>query len=112
MWRGAQEFILDRAGLGQYFWGQHELLLFGVKGKGMDPSVYKPKKSVLLWSRKYIRTVVLAPRQPKPGSAKVQHSRKPDEEQFEIIETRSEGPYLEMFARRRRDGWTSWGKGL
>jgi N6-adenosine-specific RNA methylase IME4 len=34
--------------------------------------------------------------------------RKPDD-QYAIIESCSEGPYLELFARGRRDGWTSWG---
>ena len=28
---------------------------------------------------------------------------------YELIESCSPGPYLEMFARQRRDGWLSWG---
>lgn len=39
------------------------------------------------------------------------HSRKPDE-QYDRIEAYSDGPYLELFARRRRPGWTSWGDQL
>jgi hypothetical protein len=37
-----------------------------------------------------------------------QHSRKPDE-QYQIIEACSPGPYLELFARGLRQGWTTWG---
>ena len=36
------------------------------------------------------------------------HSRKPEAAQ-NIIETVSDAPRLEMFARRPRDGWTVWG---
>lgn len=36
------------------------------------------------------------------------HSTKPDE-LYEMIEAVSPGPRLEMFARRQRRGWASWG---
>jgi N6-adenosine-specific RNA methylase IME4 len=36
------------------------------------------------------------------------HSAKPDE-QYDRIERLVAGPYLELFARSRRDGWSSWG---
>lgn len=36
------------------------------------------------------------------------HSQKPDE-QYERIERLVKGPYLELFAREKRDGWYSWG---
>lgn len=39
---------------------------------------------------------------------KQEHSRKPDE-MYEIIESCSPGPYVELFARERRKGWTQWG---
>jgi N6-adenosine-specific RNA methylase IME4 len=39
---------------------------------------------------------------------KREHSRKPDE-QYDIIEACSPGPYLEMFARGPRNGWFGWG---
>ena len=39
---------------------------------------------------------------------KREHSRKPDE-QYDLIEACSPGPYLELFARYPRDGWTAWG---
>ena len=36
------------------------------------------------------------------------HSEKPDEF-FGLVEQISPGPYLELFARRRRPGWDVWG---
>lgn len=39
---------------------------------------------------------------------KREHSRKP-EDQYSRIERLVGGPYLEMFARTRRDGWQCWG---
>ena len=36
------------------------------------------------------------------------HSKKPEAFQ-DIVETVSPGPYLEMFARRQRAGWDTWG---
>jgi N6-adenosine-specific RNA methylase IME4 len=36
------------------------------------------------------------------------HSQKPEHFQ-DIVEQVSPGPYLEMFARRKRLGWSSWG---
>jgi N6-adenosine-specific RNA methylase IME4 len=36
------------------------------------------------------------------------HSEKPDAF-FDLVETVSPGPYLEMFARRQRLGWDTWG---
>jgi len=41
-------------------------------------------------------------------SRKREHSRKPDE-QYALIEACSPGPFLELFARGRRDGWAMWG---
>jgi len=75
-------------GMGNYFRGQTEHLLFGVKGS-----------CPLL--RSDIGTWFLADR----GS---DHSVKP-EKIYEIIETCSPGPWLEIFARRNRPGWASWG---
>lgn len=39
---------------------------------------------------------------------KIVHSRKPVEF-HELVEARSHGPWLEMFARTTRPGWASWG---
>jgi N6-adenosine-specific RNA methylase IME4 len=77
-------------GLGQYFRGVHELLLFGVRGQGY--AVKTDSRSV--------RGGIAAPRQ--------KHSEKP-QAAYNLIEARSKGPYLEMFAREQRPGWTVWG---
>jgi N6-adenosine-specific RNA methylase IME4 len=80
----------DGRGVGFYFRNVTEMILFGVRGKN-------------------IRTLAPGRRQVNfLATRKQEHSRKPDE-QYGIIEACSEGPYLEMFARGRRDGWTSWG---
>lgn len=50
-----------------------------------------------------VREIVLAPVGP--------HSAKPDEVQARI-ERYCAGPYLELFARRRRPGWDAWGDAL
>lgn len=75
-------------GMGNYFRGSTEQVLFGVKGS-------QPLK------RKNVGTWFQAPR----GK---EHSSKP-EEFIRIVESCSHGPYLEMFARSKRIGWTSWG---
>lgn len=80
----------DGRGVGFYFRNTTELILFGVKGKNA-------------------RT--LAPGRPQVNVIKTrkrEHSRKPDE-QYDIIEACSDGPYLELFARGGRPGWTAWG---
>lgn len=77
-------------GIGQYFRGSSELLLFGVHGNG----------KAVCTDRKDISNVILARR--------TAHSRKP-ESSYQKIEARSKGPYLEMYARRMRQGWDVWG---
>ena len=79
-----------QSGLGQYFRGQHELLLFGVRGDGY----------AVRTDRRNIGSVVL--------DRRTVHSRKP-RSIYDLVEARSRGPYLEMFARTARDGWTAWG---
>lgn len=80
----------DRRGVGFYFRNVTELVLFGIRGKNN-------------------RTLAPGRRQPNiMVSRKREHSRKPDE-LFEIIESCSPGPYLELFARAKRPGWGVWG---
>lgn len=76
-------WVKDRIGLGYYFRGQHELLLFADRGQ-VKPLCHKEP------------TVIQAKRR--------KHSQKPDE-QYTKIEAVSPGPYLEVFAREKRDGW-------
>lgn len=76
-------------GMGNYFRGSTEHLLFGVKGSQQ-------------LNRKDVGTWFAAPRGTKG------HSSKPAAA-LELIESCSPGPYLEMFARSARKGWISWG---
>lgn len=79
----------DGRGVGFYFRNVTELVLFGIRG-GMRTLAPGRRQVNLLATRKR------------------EHSRKPDE-LFEIIESCSPGPYLEVFARFPRPGWTQWG---
>ena len=80
----------DGRGVGFYFRNVTELLLFGVRGKNARTEA--PGRSQVNYM----------------SSRKREHSRKPDE-QYELIEDCSQGPYLELFARGTRPGWTYWG---
>lgn len=63
-------------------------------------SVPEGVRSVRDWMEWWPEDEIRAPRR--------EHSRKPDE-QYSRIETLFDGPYLELFARQRRGGWSSWG---
>lgn len=80
----------DGRGVGFYFRNVTELFLFGTKGKNAR---------TLLPGRRQVNFL---------ASRKREHSRKPDE-QDEIIEACSPGPFLELFARGTRKGWATWG---
>lgn len=76
-------------GMGNYFRGASEQILFGVRGQ-------------LSLNRKDVGTWFEAPRGPDG------HSSKPTAF-YELVESCSPGPYLDVFSRRERDGWTCWG---
>ena len=80
----------DGRGVGFYFRNVTEVLLFGVKGKNARTKAPGRRQVNFLATRKR------------------EHSRKPDE-QYDIIEACSHGPFLEMFARGNRPGWTCFG---
>ena len=80
----------DGRGVGFYFRNVTEVILFGVRGKNAR-TLAPGRRQVNLF-----------------GTRKREHSRKPDE-QYDIIEACSPGPYLEMFARGARPKWTVWG---
>ena len=80
----------DGRGVGFYFRNVTELLLFGVRGR--DVRTLPP-------GRRQVNMV---------QTRKREHSRKPDE-QYDLIESCSWGPYLELFGRGVRQGWTVWG---
>jgi N6-adenosine-specific RNA methylase IME4 len=84
--RSPLTWIKLRLGLGQYLRNSTEHVLFATRGKA--PVNFRS--------------------QPTWINAPVQdHSRKPDE-QYAIIERISDGPYLELFARRRPPSLRSW----
>lgn len=80
----------DGRGVGFYFRNVTELILFGVRGKNAR---------TLAPGRRQVNFL---------ATQKREHSRKPDEA-YDIIEACSSGPFLEMFARGSREGWTTWG---
>jgi N6-adenosine-specific RNA methylase IME4 len=75
-------------GMGNYYRGQTEQVLFGVRGR-------------LPLLRRDRGTWFQAPR--ARG-----HSSKPDAF-YELVEECSPGPWLEMFSRSARPGWSAWG---
>jgi len=82
-------------GLGYWFRGQTEHLLFAVKGKPRSKFTAPHGATGKNWS-----TLIIA----KRGA----HSKKP-ETFYEMIEDISEPPRLELFARKKRAGWYVWG---
>jgi N6-adenosine-specific RNA methylase IME4 len=80
----------DGRGVGFYFRNVTELILFGVKGKNARTLGPGRRQVNFLATRKR------------------EHSRKPDQ-QYDIIEACSPGPYLELFGRGIRRGWSTWG---
>ncbi len=83
----------DRFGLGQYYRGQTEHCLFGVRGR----LPYRIRDD---GKRSQGVTAIHAPR--------TIHSAKPYEMR-RMIENVSYAPRLELFARRKTEGWSAWG---
>lgn len=77
-----------RGGTGWYFRGQTEHVIFGTRG-GLGVSVEKRQPNVILASRS-------------------RHSAKP-QAFFDLVESVSPEPRLELFARSTRLGWDVWG---
>ena len=80
----------DGRGVGFYFRNVTEMLLFGIRGANNRTLAPGRRQTNIITSRKR------------------EHSRKPDQ-QYDLIERCSSGPYLEMFARHHRPGWVAWG---
>jgi len=77
------------SGIGSFFATTTQHCLFGYYGKLRLKERFRPTNQAWV---------------PMPGG----HSRKPDHS-YRFIERVSFGPYLELFARERRFGWTSIG---
>lgn len=91
--------------VGELIWGLRNPGMGGVNGNGHEPIVVASRghlsfppnmlpAGVTFWKQRY-------------GRGK-EHSAKPDAFQ-DHVESVSPGPYLEMFARRQRLGWDTWG---
>ena len=80
----------DGRGVGFYFRNVTEIVLFGVRGKNARTLAPGRSQVNMMQTRKR------------------EHSRKPDE-QYAIVEACSRGPFLELFGRGVRRGWTIWG---
>jgi N6-adenosine-specific RNA methylase IME4 len=79
----------DGRGVGFYFRNVTELVLFGVRGSMRTLQPGRTQVNIL-------------------STRKREHSRKPDEF-YDLVESCSPGPYLELFARFPRQGWDQWG---
>ncbi len=77
------------SGVGNYFVHRTQTILFGYR------------KHCLFKAERYRPNILQT-------GAPQRHSEKP-EEAYKLIEALSAGPRLELFARRRRKGWASWG---
>lgn len=77
----------NQIGMGLYFRNSTEHVIFAVKGS-------------LRCLRRDVRTDFHAPRG--------RHSEKPAAF-YDMVETMSPGPYLDVFNRKRRLGWDAWG---
>ena len=81
---------LGTLGMGYYFRGDTEHVLFAVKGKLPIPPADRKRN----WFE----------------ARKTGHSIKPPSF-FDLVESVSPGPYVELFARQPRLGWDAWGHG-
>lgn len=81
-------WVKPQLGLGYYVRNCHEHVVFGVRG---SPGPFKDQS---------IRSDFTADRR--------RHSAKP-QALYDIVERATDGPYLELFARAPREGWTVWG---
>jgi N6-adenosine-specific RNA methylase IME4 len=79
----------DGRGVGFYFRNVTELILFGVRDGIRTKQAGRTQVNLI-------------------ATRKREHSRKPDEV-YSVIESCSPGPYLELFARHQRTGWSQWG---
>lgn len=91
-----------RRGIG--FWTQSasEVILIGRRGEPKKCGGVAPVLGLLHSEERQFYA---------PGGAPGTHSRKPYG-LHEWLEERFDGPYLELFARRKHPGWTTWGGDL
>lgn len=90
VWRKLTSTGKPHFGMGRHVRAAHETCLIGVRGR------VTPKA-------RNIRSVF--------GAQVGEHSAKPDEF-YRLVEQLYRGPYVELFARKRRPGWHSFGNEL
>lgn len=92
--------LVLRTGLGHYTRGTTEPLILATRGA---PKVYVKDDGV--------NNLVLEPEDEVLLASPSRHSKKP-EASYQLIERLCPGPYLELFSRQQRPGWTCWGNEL
>lgn len=90
--------LVLHTGMGHITRGVTEHLLIATRGK----------YSTFVKSPRNVNGLIVAEENSVLLAGRRKHSRKPDE-QYAMIERVAPGPYLELFATQRREGWTSWG---
>jgi N6-adenosine-specific RNA methylase IME4 len=98
VWRKQTKNGARHFGMGWHVRNEHETCIVATRGK-VEPLVHN------------IRSVFDAVA-PSGANGRALHSAKPEEFYSEIVEKMRGGPYLELFARRRRPGWTCVGRQL
>ena len=91
--------------VGELIWGLRNPGMGGFCGNGHEP-VLLASRGGLAWPRNKLPGGVSFWRQ-LYAKGKI-HSAKP-EAFLDLVESVSPGPYLELFARRQRLGWDTWG---
>lgn len=89
-YKAAMVWVKPQLGLGNYIRVSHEFLLVASRGNLVGHATNQ---------RSWIE------------HDRLEHSRKPEIFR-QILEEISPGPYLELFARTKTDGWDSWGNGI
>lgn len=88
VWNKQTKNGINISNMGRYTMGNVEICLIGTKGK--------PKRIV-----KNVKQLVTAQRK--------RHSEKPDEVRERIVELMGDLPRIELFARKKTEGWDVWG---
>lgn len=86
--RSSFVWVKKQMGIGNYWRNSHELLLTAIRGNAKRFA----DKNLKSWLE----------------CGRGRHSEKPDRV-ADMLEAASPGPRLELFGRRKRDGWTVWG---
>lgn len=95
-------WVKTQIGLGSYFRGQTEHVLFATNGALRIAPSDRKSNVITTGDEDLEGGAFFAPR----GSGG--HSSKPDAF-YDLVQSVSPGPYVELFARQQRLGWETWG---